>query len=119
MPSPIATLNSNTTEYTDEDVINGNYYYYYYRTSAFTTNAEMYSEEVYAEAKVVLMLGPGPQTLIAGDMTAGFFGEVPVSELITGDDLATTIGLTTGISQHSNEPWLKFALDGNIIYIYC
>ena len=50
-------------------------------------------------------------------MTAGFFGEVPTSELITGDDLATAIGLTQGTSQFSNESWLKFALDDNIIYV--
>ena len=50
-------------------------------------------------------------------MTAGFFGEVPTSELITGDDLATAIGLIAGTSQYSTEPWLKFALDDNIIYI--
>jgi len=50
-------------------------------------------------------------------MTAGFFGEVPTSELITGDDLATAIGLAAGTSQFSNEPWLKFALDDNIIYV--
>ena len=63
------------------------------------------------------LLHPGPQQLIAGDMTAGFFGEVPTTELITGDDLATQIGLTAGTAQHSNEPWLKFALDDNIIYV--
>ena len=49
-------------------------------------------------------------------MTAGFFG-IFTSELITGDDLATAIGLTAILSQFSNEPWLKFALDGNIIYV--
>ena len=113
MPTPIATLNPNTTEYTDEAVIEGNFYYY--RVSAYTTNGEEYSNEVYAEA--INSIGPGPSTLIAGDMTAGFFGEVPTSELITGDDLATAIGLTAGTSQYSTEPWLKFALDGNIIYV--
>ena len=113
MPTPIATLNPNTTEYTDEAVIEGNFYYY--RVSAYTTNGEEYSNEVYAEA--IIAIGPGPSTLIAGDMTAGFFGEVPTSELITGDDLATAIGLTAGTSQFSNEPWLKFALDDNIIYV--
>ena len=113
MPAPIADIGFNTTEYRDEDVIEGNFYYY--RVSAYTTNGEEYSNEVYAEA--ILPLGPGPLELIAGDMTAGFFGEVPTSELITGNDLATAIGLTQGTAQFSNEPWLKFALDDNIIYV--
>jgi hypothetical protein len=62
-------------------------------------------------------LGPGPTTLLAGDMIDGFFGEVPVAELFSGDELATAIGLTAGTSQHSTEPWLKFAIDNKIVYI--
>lgn len=61
-------------------------------------------------------LGVGSQTLLAGDMTDGFFGEVPVGELITGDALASEIGLSAGSSQHSDEPWLKFAIDEEVIY---
>ena len=114
LPSPIATLGSNITEYIDYDVIEGNTYYY--RISAVRGNDEAVSDELMMVAEE-LGLGPGSQELIAGDMTAGFFGEVPVTELITGDDLATQIGLTQGTSQFSNEPWLKFALDDNIIYV--
>lgn len=52
---------------------------------------------------------PGNRTLLAGNMDAGWFGEVPSSDFITGDELAKKIGLTAGNSQYSNEPWLKFA----------
>ena len=114
LPTPIATLGSNITEYIDYDVIEGNTYYY--RISAVRGNDEAVSDELMMVAEE-LNLGPGSDVLIAGDMTAGFFGEVPTSELITGDDLATAIGLTAGTSQFSNEPWLKFALDDNIIYV--
>jgi len=114
LPSPIATLSSNITEYIDYDVIEGNTYYY--RISAVRGNDEAVSDELMMVAEEINN-GPGPYELIAGDMTAGFFGEVPVSELITGDDLATAIGLSAGTSQYSNEPWLKFTLDGNIIYV--
>jgi len=114
LPTPIATLSSNVTEYIDYDVIEGNTYYY--RISAVRGSDEAVSDELMMVAEE-LNLGPGSQELIAGNMTAGFFGEVPTSELITGDDLATQIGLTAGTSQFSNEPWLKFALDDNIIYV--
>lgn len=60
---------------------------------------------------------PGPKTLIGGDMQAGFFGEVPASELITGDALASTVGIAQGVSQFSDTPWLKFAYEGNIQYV--
>lgn len=57
---------------------------------------------------------PGNRTLLAGIMDAGWFGEVPASDFITGDELAKVVGLTTGVSQHSNEPWLKFAYKGEV-----
>lgn len=52
---------------------------------------------------------PGNRTLLAGNMDAGWFGEVPSSDFITGDELAKVVGLTAGVSQYSDEPWLKFA----------
>ncbi len=114
LPSPIGTLSPNEYEYIDYDVIADQTYYY--RIGAFRNNDVSVSDEIEVVA-TPYNNGPGPQELIAGDMTAGFFGEVPTSELITGNDLATQIGLTAGTAQYSTEPWLKFALDGNIIYI--
>lgn len=60
---------------------------------------------------------PGPKRLIGGNLQAGFFGEVPTSDFITGDELASLIPLYDGISQYSNEPWLKFAYMGKIEFI--
>lgn len=60
---------------------------------------------------------PGNRTLLAGTMDAGWFGEVPASDLITGDELAKTIGLTAGTSQYSDEPWLKFAYKGKVLLV--
>ncbi|MFA5623281.1 MAG: hypothetical protein WC981_03570 [Candidatus Dojkabacteria bacterium] len=68
--------------------------------------------------------GPGPQTLI-GQYTDpnnpsrqhGFFGEVASDEFISGDALASAIGLIAGISQNSTTSWLKFYIDGGIIYV--
>lgn len=57
---------------------------------------------------------PGPSTLIGGNLQAGFYGEVPAKDFITGDELARRIGLTAGTSQYSNEPWLKFSYLGKI-----
>lgn len=60
---------------------------------------------------------PGPKYAIAGSWDAGFFGKVPASELITGDALASMIGLSAGTAQFSNEPWLKFAYQGKILFV--
>ena len=47
----------------------------------------------------------------------GFIGEVPASELFTGKELSGLIGLSQGTNINSNEPWLKFIIDGEIIYV--
>lgn len=60
---------------------------------------------------------PGPKKMIGGNLQAGFFGEVSTSSFITGDELARMISLTTGTSQYSNEPWLKFSYMGKIEFI--
>lgn len=60
---------------------------------------------------------PGPTKLIGGNSQAGFYGEVPTRSFITGDELAAKIGLTAGVSQFSNDAWLKFSYLGNIEFI--
>ena len=55
--------------------------------------------------------------LIAGDMEAGFYGEVPTSDFITGDGLCSLAGITAGTSQYSNEPWLKFSYLGETVFV--
>lgn len=67
--------------------------------------------------RVEIPNGPGPQTLQAGDTTAGFYGEVTTDELIDGETLASEIGLTPGTPQHTTSPWLKFASNEKTLYI--
>lgn len=60
--------------------------------------------------------GPGPQTLIGGDETAGFYGKMPSAGFINGNLLASEIGLTAGSSANPNVDWLKFASNGKVLY---
>lgn len=60
---------------------------------------------------------PGPKKLIGGNMEAGFFGEVPARDFITGKDLSNMLGFTNGLILYSEEPWLKFAYLGKIEFI--
>jgi hypothetical protein len=55
-------------------------------------------------------IGPGPTDPVAYDATTdtGYYGETTYAQLITGDALATAIGLTAGTSQNSTAGWLKF-----------
>lgn len=65
----------------------------------------------------VLAYGPGPQELIAGDMSAGYFGEVSAGEFYSGDRLAFELGVTEGVLQNSNAGWLKFARKGKVLFV--
>lgn len=61
---------------------------------------------------------PGPTKLLEqSSLQAGYYGEVPAKDFITGDELARRIGLTAGVSQFSDEPWLKFVYLGKIEFV--
>lgn len=67
-----------------------------------------------------LLMGGGStpgDSLLAGTLTKGWYGEVSASNFITGDQLATAIGLTAGASQNSTAGWLKFSLDSKTLYV--
>lgn len=59
---------------------------------------------------------PGNRKLLAGNMQAGWFGEVPASEFITGDELARIVGISAGNSQYSDTAWLKFAYKESVLF---
>jgi len=68
--------------------------------------------------------GPGPQDLQGsytdpGDTNkiAGFYGELTSASFITPTALATACGLTTGVMINNTTAWLKFLLDGKILFI--
>ena len=61
--------------------------------------------------------GPGAQKPIAGNLNAGYFGEVPMASLMGATDLATYIGLTEGTPVNATTTWLKFALNGKILFV--
>lgn len=62
-------------------------------------------------------MSPGPVVLSKGNMQEGYFGLVSSSELITGDSLASSVGLTAGTSQFSTTNWLKFAHKGKVLFV--
>lgn len=51
------------------------------------------------------------------DAPAEFLGEVTAASFITGANLATAIGLTTGTLINSTSPWLRFRLKGKELYV--
>lgn len=60
---------------------------------------------------------PGNRTLLAGNMDAGWFGEVPSSDFITGSELSNLTGIKGGSLSVNDVVWLKFAYNGNVLLI--
>lgn len=59
---------------------------------------------------------PGSAKLIAGDMNYGYFGIVPVSDLWSGTELASLVGITQGTAQFNDVGYLKMASEGKVIF---
>ncbi|WP_027967329.1 hypothetical protein [Halomonas halocynthiae] len=70
-----------------------------------------------SSGSAVMAFGPGPQVLKAGDMQAGYFGEVSAAEFYSGNRLALELGVTEGTLQNSEAGWLKFASKGKVLFV--
>lgn len=113
LPAPLSTVLPGVLTYDDTNVARGDLFYY--RMGVFKGTDMALSSEV--AIAVLPSTGPGPQTLIAGDYDAGYFGEVVGGDLFTGDELALQCGVTAGSSMNSTTTWLKFAHKGSILFV--
>jgi len=52
-----------------------------------------------------------------GEISYKFLGEMPANHLITGDDLASELGLTAGTGFNSDAGWLKYVRNGKTCYM--
>lgn len=65
----------------------------------------------------ILPLGPGPQELIAGTLTYGYFGTLSEAELFSAQGLADALGITQGVTIEGAVIWHKFVHDGKVKYL--
>ena len=72
---------------------------------------------------------PGPKTMLAGDRKNGFYGFVQPRDFgvikgnpedkqdMNASNLALSIGLAQGAAQFEDTPWMKFSVNGEIIFV--
>lgn len=66
---------------------------------------------------------PGPKDMVGnfirpdGTGNNGYYGEVSGSELCTSQELKTLVGITLGRVTNPDPGWLKFNVDGKILFI--
>lgn len=113
--------NAYQSTYLEDDGLSTDTKYYY---AGFPyTDKEVYTIDETARGEATpsalddTSASPGPKVLLAGNPGAGIFGEVAATDLITGADLATAIGLTSGTAANSDIDWLKFSWQGKIIFM--
>lgn len=61
--------------------------------------------------------GPGPQELTAGDEVTGFYGVLPSTDMISGDQLSSQIGLSAGNLINDHCDWFKFSYDKKVLFV--
>lgn len=62
-------------------------------------------------------MGLGPTTLLRGDTTLGYFGEMSASEFFNTAEVSAAIGYAGGTVYTVSPVWIKMIIDGVIIYI--
>lgn len=111
----IATLPSESTEYTDNPpLINHVYWYKIVFIHEFMDDAESL---LFPMGYFPSGTGPGPQDLLRGSWELGYFGEVDTGSLPSYEDIR--IGFKTMTNPAGTPPttWHKCVAQGNIIFI--
>jgi hypothetical protein len=61
--------------------------------------------------------GPGPTTLLQGDTTLGYYGEMAGSDFFTTAEVSAGVGYAAGTVYTAVPTWIKMIIDGVVIYI--
>jgi hypothetical protein len=88
-----------------------------YRNYRNTVREMLMSGELKHKSTRVGEVGLFSRPVIASDGGVDWYGEVTAEELIDGEGLASLIGLTAGVAQHSDAGWLHVGLDGTELLI--
>lgn len=109
----VVTLTEGETQWDDTTVVRGNVYWYTYKVS--NGKEDLYSVPLRVTA--LPRTGPGPQTLIDGDLELGYYGTVTQAEMFGYKDLHTLLNAGTMNSDPQPLRWEKFARNGKTLFI--
>lgn len=113
--TPLATVGAGVFTYTDETAIQGRYYNY-------AIGGVKGSDISLSDPIPVLYTsdtGPGPQSIVRGDWDFGYFGRLPIGDLIDATTLRDQLGITATIVTAAGTAatvWHKFAWKGKIVF---
>lgn len=112
---PLATLPGNALTYTDNTVQRGVTYYY------VVTSVQGVDEAPSAQYVIAYIpyTGPGPQTIVRGNWEFGWFGRLPIEDIMTHGELVTACDLvgSATVNTATGNYWHKIVYKGKILFL--
>lgn len=112
LPTPIATILTHVTQWTDETAIKGKEYYYVFKTTGAVDS------KVTRNIKVLALddKGVGEDKLHYGNLDYGYYGNFPTSAFFSPQQLASALGL---VFPTYGTPTLyhKFSHEGKTVFV--
>lgn len=110
--TPLATLGGGVTTYTD-NTVQRNVTYHYVVTSIIGEDEAPSAEYVIA---YIPYTGPGPQTLLRGNWEYGYFGRVPLEDILSSTELIQATDQPVGSPNGAANYWFKIVYKGKILF---
>lgn len=111
--SPLVTLSNGEKQWDDTTAVRGNTYWYTFVTSNGVQTVPSIPVQVIALPRT----GPGPQTLMCGDLDMGLYSNnVSPEQLISNVRLRGLMGVGGNVNSAENI-WAKFARKGKTLFV--
>lgn len=111
--TPIAIITDGSEKWIDTTAVRGTKYHYVFESTSAKDRVVSNNIEIYAVPRT----GPGPQTLIAGDMEAGYFGDLTAGELFSSYDIIDQLQLPAWPVYTAYPSWAKLAYKGKVLFV--
>jgi len=115
LPAPIATLAGDATSFSWDPPTDNTVYYFRIATDR-GLDTDLGPNQPFG---YFTSTGPGPQQPVRGDWALGYFGRVPVAQMISGTALRTALGVDgigSVISDTQIQYYYKFVREGKILF---
>lgn len=115
LPAPIATLAGDATSFSWDPPTDNTVYYFRIAIDR-DADTDLGPNQPFGYFATT---GPGPQAPIRGNWSLGYFGRVPVLEMISGSALRTALGVDgigSVISDAQIQYYYKFVREGKILF---
>jgi hypothetical protein len=111
--SPLVTLSNGETEWDDTTVTRGNTYWYTFVSSNGTQEIPSIPVQVIALPRN----GPGPQTLMSGDLDLGLYSNSVTAEKLISNARLKGMLNAPGTANTTENVWAKFSRKGKTLFV--